>query len=48
MKTIQRELQHRLVIADLDKRTVKMSVRKGMDEGRKVGKLRERETRAKF
>uniref|UniRef100_A0A0L8GGR7 Endonuclease/exonuclease/phosphatase domain-containing protein n=1 Tax=Octopus bimaculoides TaxID=37653 RepID=A0A0L8GGR7_OCTBM len=48
VKTIPGELQHRLVVADSDKRKVKNCVRKGTVERRKVWKLREEKTRARF
>uniref|UniRef100_A0A0L8G5Q4 Endonuclease/exonuclease/phosphatase domain-containing protein n=1 Tax=Octopus bimaculoides TaxID=37653 RepID=A0A0L8G5Q4_OCTBM len=48
VKTISRELQHRLVVADLDKRKVKKCMRKGMVERRKMWKMKEEETRASF
>uniref|UniRef100_A0A0L8H0B0 Endonuclease/exonuclease/phosphatase domain-containing protein n=1 Tax=Octopus bimaculoides TaxID=37653 RepID=A0A0L8H0B0_OCTBM len=47
-KIIPGELQHRLVVADLDKKKVKKCVRKGMVERRKVWKLKEEATRAMF
>uniref|UniRef100_A0A0L8HPX6 Uncharacterized protein n=1 Tax=Octopus bimaculoides TaxID=37653 RepID=A0A0L8HPX6_OCTBM len=48
VKTIPGELQHRLVVADLDKKKVKKCMRKGTVESRKVWKLKEEETRARF
>ena len=48
VKTIPGELQHRLVVADLDKKKLKKVVRKGAVERRMVWKLKEEETRARF
>ena len=48
VKTIPGELQHRLVVADLDKKKLKKVVRKGAVERRMVWKLKDEETRARF
>ena len=48
VKAIPGELQHRLVIVDVDQRKLRRIVRKRMIEKRKVWKLKEEETRAKF
>ena len=48
VKSVPGELQHRLVIVDVDKRKLKKIVRKRTTEKRKVWKLKEEETRGKF
>ena len=48
VKVIPGELQHRLVVTDLVKKKVKKVVRKEAIERRKVWKLKEDDTRAKF
>ena len=48
MKVIPGELQHRLVVTDLVKKKVKKVVRKKAIERRKVWKLKEDDTRARF
>ena len=48
VKVIPGELQHRLVVVDLDKKKVKKVVRKEAIERRKVWKLKENDTRARF
>ena len=48
VKFIPGELQHRLVVMDLVKKKVKKVVRKEAIERRKVWKLREDDTRARF
>ena len=48
VKFIPAELQHRLVVTDLVKKKVKKVVRKEAIERRKVWKLKEDDTRAKF
>ena len=48
VKVIPGELQHRLVVVDLDKRKVRKVVRKETVQRRKVWKLKEEETRVRF
>ena len=48
VKVILGELQHRLVVTDLIKKKVKKVVRKKVIERRKVWKLKEDDTRARF
>ena len=48
MKIIPGELQHRLVVVDVVKKKVKKVVRKKAFERRKVWKLKEDDTRARF
>ena len=48
VKVIPGELQHRLVVVDLVKKKVEKVVRKEAFERRKVWKLKEDDTRAKF
>ena len=48
MKVIPGELKHRLVVTDLVKKKVKKVVRKKGIERRKVWKLKEDDTRARF
>ena len=48
MKVIPGELQHRLVVVDLVKKKVKKVVRKEAIGRRKVWKLKEDDTRARF
>ena len=48
VKVIPSELQHRLVVTDLVKKKVKKVVRKKAIERRKVWKLKEDDTRARF
>ena len=48
VKVIPGELQHRLVVVDLVKKKVKKVVRKEAIERRRVWKLKEDDTRARF
>ena len=48
VKVISGELQHRLVVKELVKMKVKKVVRKEATERRKVSKLKEDDTRARF
>ena len=48
VKVIPGELQHRLVVVDLVKKKVKKVVRKEAFERKKVWKLKEDDTRARF
>ena len=48
VKVIQVELQQRLVVTDLVKKVVKKVVRKKAIERRKIWKLKEDDTRARF
>ena len=48
VKVVPGELQHRLVVTDLVKKKVKKVVRKKSIERRKIWKLKEGDTRAKF